>query len=179
MSACPGAGPGMARAAMTHAAGFAPVSAPDARVLILGTLPGPMSLQMGQYYAQPRNAFWRAMAPLTGVAADSDYAARLDGLLKQRIALWDVCAAAVRPGALDASIVRDSVQVNDFAAFFMAHMQVRLIAFNGATAARLFVRHDVAVPDGVRLVTLPSSSPAHAAMTVVEKVRVWGEALQS
>ncbi len=148
-------------------------------MLILGTLPGPVSLQMGQYYAQRRNAFWQAMAPLTGVAAGADYAARQAGLTGQRIALWDVCAAAVRPGALDASIVAGSVVVNDFAGFFAAHTQLRLIAFNGAAAARLFARHRVAVPEGVRLVTLPSTSPAFAAMPAGEKVRRWGEGIGS
>lgn len=147
-------------------------------MLILGTLPGPESLRMGQYYAQKRNAFWHAMAPLTGVAAGADYAARLAGLTGRGIALWDVCAAAVRPGALDASIVPDSVVVNDFAGFFAAHPHLRLIAFNGATAARLFARHRVAAPAGVRLVTLPSTSPAYAAMPVGEKVRRWGDAIE-
>ncbi|HEX5419366.1 MAG TPA: DNA-deoxyinosine glycosylase, partial [Gammaproteobacteria bacterium] len=46
------------------ARGFPPVAAPDAQVLVLGSLPGKRSIEMQQYYAQPQNAFWRIMGAL-------------------------------------------------------------------------------------------------------------------
>ena len=72
-------------------------------------MPGPESLQQQQYYAQPRNAFWRIMGELVGARPELSYSRRLELLIEQRIALWDVCAAAERVGALDAAIRRASV----------------------------------------------------------------------
>ena len=87
-----------------RAEGFPPVSRRDARVLVLGTLPGPESLRQQQYYAQPRNAFWRIFGELVEAGPDLSYALRLEVLIQHRIALWDVCAAAERVGALDAAM---------------------------------------------------------------------------
>ena len=131
---------------------------------------------MGEYYAQPRNAFWTIMGHLAGAGPEWPYAARLEHLVRQDIALWDVCASAQRPGALDASIVAASVVANDFAGFFRAHPGVRLICFNGATAARLY-RRCVGEP-AVPAVTLPSTSPAFAGMAVTEKLRRWQQGLE-
>ena len=85
--------------------GFAPVAAADARVLVLGSAPSVISLQRGEYFGNPRNAFWPVMAELLGRPAGEDYAARTRMLLEARIAVWDVLARALRPGSLDASIV--------------------------------------------------------------------------
>jgi hypoxanthine-DNA glycosylase len=157
--------------------GFPPVAAADARVLILGSLPGAMSLARGQYYAQPRNGFWPIMGRLVGAAPDLPYAQRLDRLRVARIALWDVCASGFRPGSLDAAILRDSVVANDFAAFFAAHPAIGSICFNGVTAAKLFSRLAPSAGSEIRRITLPSTSPAHAAMPFSEKLRRWREAL--
>src|SRR5687768_16280967 len=96
--------------------GFEALAAPDARLLILGTLPGAVSLACGQYYAQPRNAFWRIMGELVGASIELPYAKRVECLVAERLALWDVCAVAQRRGSLDAAI--QSMQPNDFATFF-------------------------------------------------------------
>ncbi len=163
------------------ARGFPPIADAGARLLILGSLPGQASLAAGQYYAQPRNAFWRILGELLGAGPDIDYEARAETLRRAGIALWDVCAAAERPGSLDASIRRDSVVVNDFAAFLRAHPRIALLAFNGATAAELYRRRVLpALPsDAAALPTLclPSTSPAHAGMPYAAKRAAWATAL--
>jgi len=69
--------------------GFPPISSPSARVLILGSLPGRLSLERGEYYANPQNAFWKIMATrVPGLPAD--YAGRVRALIEPRVALWDV-----------------------------------------------------------------------------------------
>ena len=161
------------------AQGFPPVSAADAQVLILGSLPGRRSLECTQYYAQPRNAFWRIMGELVGASPQLEYHERLQNLRNAGIALWDVIASAERPGSLDARIVADSVVVNDFAAFFAAHTSIQTICFNGQTAAKLFSRHVAVRSDGAtqqELITLPSTSPANAAVSYAEKLRRWRSA---
>jgi hypoxanthine-DNA glycosylase len=148
-----------------------------ARVLVLGSLPGPVSLRERQYYAQPRNAFWRIMGMLFGASPERSYEDRLEILRRHHVALWDVCASAHRPGALDASIRRASVVPNDFAEFFAAHPELRLICFNGRVAAELYRRR--VLPglaedlSRLRYETLPSTSPALAAMSFEHKLERW------
>jgi TDG/mug DNA glycosylase family protein len=161
--------------------GFPPIARADARVLILGSLPGRESLRRGEYYAQPRNAFWGLMGELIGAGPALAYAERGRRLAAARIALWDVCAAADRPGSLDSAIVARSVIVNDFAAFYRAHPRIRLVCFNGRTAAALYRRRVLprlsVAPRRLPLVVLPSTSPAHAALSPAEKLGRWAEAL--
>src|SRR5204863_3711103 len=84
---------------------FPPISRQDAETLILGSLPGRKSLQMQQYYAHPQNAFWKLMGAIFDIDPSASYAERTRTLLRNRIALWDVFAAAERPGSLDSAIV--------------------------------------------------------------------------
>jgi hypoxanthine-DNA glycosylase len=160
-----------------HDRGFPPIADAHARVLILGSLPGQASLRRQQYYAQPQNAFWKIMGRLFDAGPELPYDERARRLVAQGIALWDVCAAAQRPGSLDASIVHSSVVPNDFAAFIGSHPRLHLICFNGAKAADLYRRLVLptlpATPRPVGYETLPSTSPAHASMRFEEKLARW------
>ena len=154
------------------ASSFEPVSAPTARVLILGSLPGQESLRRREYYAHPRNGFWGIVEVLFGIPSTMSYAERTRRLSRSGVALWDVCASAHRPGSLDVSIRPDSVIANDIAAFLRGHSRTNLICFNGAKAGELFRKH-VGVPKGVPCLLLPSTSPANATMSFAEKVKCW------
>jgi TDG/mug DNA glycosylase family protein len=166
-----------------HDKGFPPIAGPRARVLILGSLPGQVSLQRQQYYALPHNAFWKIMGRLYGAGPELPYAERAQRLVRNGVALWDVCAAAQRPGSLDAAIVHSSVVPNDLAAFIESHPDIGLICFNGAKAAELYRRLVLpGLPDAgraIRTATLPSTSPAHAAMAFEEKLTRWAAVLQN
>src|SRR5580698_10512357 len=118
--------------------GFPPVSTPGARVLVLGTLPGRLSLERGEYYANRQNAFWKIIAAKIS-DLPTEYAGRVAALSHHGIALWDVLAAATRSGSLDADIGEDAIP-NHFSAFLHIHPYIQLIAFNGATAAKLYER---------------------------------------
>lgn len=156
---------------MIRSASFAPLAAPDTRLLILGSLPGAASLAAGRYYAHPQNRFWHLM----GAAIDADlcalpYDGRLAALRQAHIGLWDVIRDAHRPGSLDAAI-RDPA-ANDLAALAAALPELNAIAFNGATAARLG-RRALGAAAPWPLLRLPSSSPAHAAMNLDTKRAAW------
>lgn len=157
--------------------GFPPVARRDARVLVLGSLPGVRSIEAQQYYAQPRNAFWAIMDVLADAGPELGYAARLAALKRAGIALWDVAAGAVRPGSLDSAIVPASVEANDFAGFFARHRQIRAVFFNGAKAAELYRRLVIPTLDepfaALATYRLPSTSPAHAAMPFTAKLDAW------
>lgn len=151
------------------------MAAADARVLILGSMPGKASLEADQYYAHPRNAFWRLMGDLLGAGPDLPYLERMEKLKAAGIALWDVIAACERESSLDADIVGATVRPNDFLAFFAVHRSIDRIFFNGAAAETNFRR---LVLPGLgdterRLVRLPSTSPAHAGMRYAEKLAAW------
>lgn len=164
------------------ARGFPPIAGAHARILILGSLPGQVSLQRQQYYAQPQNTFWKIMGRLFGAGPDLAYDERAQRLVSNGIALWDVCAAAQRPGSLDASIVHSSVAPNDFASFIASHPDIRFICFNGGKAADLYRRLVLPnLPATLRAIhheTLPSTSPAHAAMGFEEKLARWAAVLK-
>lgn len=156
---------------------FPPLSRPDARVLVLGSMPGIASLQAGQYYAHPRNAFWPIMAALFGFAADLPYARRVERLLAARVAVWDVLQACEREGSGDAAIDPGSVAVNDFAGFFAAHPQLDAVFLNGTTAASYFRRRVwpglQSQHPSLHLTALPSTSPAHAGLRLADKLERW------
>jgi hypoxanthine-DNA glycosylase len=155
--------------------GFPPISLPSAQVLVLGSLPGRLSLERGEYYAHPRNSFWRIMA-MRVPDLPADYAGRVRVLIEQRVALWDVLVAATRLGSLDADIADDAIP-NNFRAFFHAHPNIGLIGFNGGTAAKLYERHVLPTlteaQQAINRITLPSTSPAHAGLSFADKAARW------
>ena len=171
----------MSRSRVPLSVGFPPIADAAARVLVLGSLPGVKSLEQREYYAQPYNAFWRIMGELVGAGPALEYPARLVQLRSHGVAVWDVLHAGEREGSLDSSIVRESIVVNDFNAFFERHGQLRLICFNGNTAAGLFQRRVVPglAPEWAALErrALPSTSPAYASLRFEQKLARWREAL--
>ena len=153
-----------------NSSSFAPASTPAAKVLVLGTLPGQESLRRGEYYAHPRNAFWRIIEKLFGISAQAPYEERIRRLNAAGVALWDVCEAAHRPGSLDAAIRSEAP--NDLGKFLGAHQHVKLICFNGGKAAALFQKH-ISLSSNIRLAPLPSTSLANAGIPFEEKLRRW------
>jgi len=160
-----------------HETGFPYVATSDARVLILGSMPGVASLQAIEYYAHPRNAFWPIMGELLSFDARLPYAERLEYLKRNKVALWDVAHRCIRPGSLDSNIDRDSIEANDFGAFFREHWDIRAIFFNGTTAESLFRKLVLpTMPEKIRnmpMQRLPSTSPAHAAYDFTAKLAAW------
>jgi hypoxanthine-DNA glycosylase len=142
----------------------------DARIetLILGSFPGVASLARGQYYAHPRNQFWRLVGAALGVPLpEQDYPQRLRTLLAHRIGLWDVVGRCTRSGSLDSSI-RDA-RGNSFEPIFAGAPRLARVYFNGRTAARAQPLFEAR---GYRSVLLPSSSPAYT-LTFEAKRRAW------
>jgi len=156
--------------------GFDAITTPDANVLILGTAPSVASLAAQQYYAHPRNAFWKIMCALLNAPPELDYAARADLLKQHDIALWDVLRCCERPGSLDSNIKTGSEQANDFVGFFRKHPRIHTVFFNGQKATALFeklVAPGLADRDTkLASVTLPSTSPANT-IKFEKKLKAW------
>jgi double-stranded uracil-DNA glycosylase len=164
---------------MSVVCSFKPISTPSAKVLILGSIPGGASLKAQQYYANRQNSFWKIIAEITGVPHTAKYEQRIASLIATDIALWDVLESCMRCGSMDASIVRDSVKVNDFARFFSEHRCIDVICFNGATAEVEYMKHvmPLNLHPTARLIRLPSTSPAYAAMPFKDKLAAWSAAI--
>ena len=156
---------------MTVKAGLPPIARPDARLFILGSLPGDASLAARQYYAHPTNQFWRLLGGVIGEGLHAlDYEARLERLARHRIGLWDVIASATRPGSLDQAI-REAAH-NRIEHLLHDFRDLRAIAFNGSTAASVGRRLIGDPPAGITLLDLPSSSAANTA-SFAEKAQAW------
>jgi TDG/mug DNA glycosylase family protein len=163
-------------AAMAHVHSFPPIATRTSRVLILGTMPGKVSLRERQYYAHPQNAFWRIIGELLGFDPASPYDARVALVQSAGIAIWDVLKSCTRESSLDSDIDGATALPNDLPAFLVEHAQLRRICFNGAKAEALYMKHvqpRLAPDPEIRHVRLPSTSPANASMPVPEKVRAW------
>jgi hypoxanthine-DNA glycosylase len=160
---------------VTRVRSFAPVAAGNPTRLILGSMPGVLSLRAGQYYAHPRNLFWRILGEILGFDPGMPYADKVMALASSGIALWDVLESCARAGSLDAAIEKDSIIPNDFATFFARYPQVRRVYFNGSTAERCYRRLVLPLLPAVSQVyqRLPSTSPAHATIPYEEKLAAW------
>jgi hypoxanthine-DNA glycosylase len=151
--------------------GFAPVVDDGARLLILGSFPSVQSLAAGQYYGNPRNAFWPITSALFGFDMQAPYETRLAALQSHGVALWDVLHTCRRAGSADAKIDSKSLVANDFERLFAAHRFIERVYFNGQTAEKLFHRL-VHVDAPVSYQLLPSTSPARA-MPAGQKLDAW------
>ncbi|HWT71679.1 MAG TPA: DNA-deoxyinosine glycosylase [Oxalicibacterium sp.] len=152
---------------------FPPVIDDQTEILILGSFPGEASLQVQQYYAHPRNQFWRLLsAVLNDDLLTLPYQNRLARLQAHRIGLWDVIGACEREGSLDSAI--RNARANNFQMLKTRCPALRRVAFNGKTAGR----HAASFAEaGFQTIVLPSSSPAHAAMSYEKKLAAWRSVL--
>jgi len=165
---------------------FAPLTGKVLHTLVLGSMPGQQSLELQQYYAHPRNALWPILCALVngsnpdyGVHQALSYSQRCNLVTSAGFGLWDVLATCNRRGSLDAHIERDQQTANNIGAIVNKHPELRLIACNGRTAETLFLQHilptlEKRIP---RLVYVPSTSPAMAALSLEAKFNQWREKL--
>ncbi len=149
---------------------FPPISNQNATVLILGTMPSVQSLELGQYYGNSRNSFWKLLFTIFDTPFSSDYVKKKAFLVQNNIAVWDVLEACVRKGSLDSAIEQEVP--NDFDSFLKTHPNIKHIYFNGQKAAAYFKQYSM-VDKGYSLTTLPSTSPANAAKSFDIKLKEW------
>ena len=161
---------------MSIKAGLPPIARSDARLFVLGSLPGDASLAARQYYAHPTNQFWRLLGIAIGEELQLlDYEARLARLAERRIGLWDVIASATRRGSLDQAI--REAEHNQIDHLLHDFRDLHAIAFNGSTSSAIGRKLIGEPPSGLTLIDLPSSSAANT-RPVAEKVAQWSRLAQ-
>lgn len=161
---------------LTEASSLQPLIGREPVVLILGTLPSEVSLQAGEYYANPRNVFWRVMGELFAASWDLPYVERVARLTEHGIAVWDVLKSARRSGSTDSSIIRGTEVPNDFRSLLQTHSTIRHVCFNGGASSMFYKRlvlPRLNLPAPLTYRTLPSTSPANTPYTFDEKLGAW------
>jgi len=151
--------------------GLPPVARADARLFVLGSLPGDASLAAQHYYAHPTNQFWLLLGGAIGEELQPlAYEERLERLAERRVGLWDVIASANRRGSLDQAI--REAEHNRIAHLLHDFCELRAVAFNGTTASGIGRKLIGEPPPGLSLIDLPSSSAANT-KSLSEKASAW------
>jgi TDG/mug DNA glycosylase family protein len=156
---------------------FSAITKENVRSLILGSMPGKASLVAKEYYAHPRNNFWKFMQSLKNIQLSVPYEMRCKQLADSGIALWDVLKTCTRTSSLDSDIVESSIVANDFEGFLSKHSNISTIYFNGAKAEQIYLKY--VLPKlpvklaQIKTVRLPSTSPANASIPLDVKIKQW------
>lgn len=160
----------MKQKTIQYKSGFPPIIQADSKVMILGSMPGEKSLAEQQYYAHARNLFWPFMALLFNTNIPEHYEDKKSLLLSNKIAVWDVCDACVRQGSLDTAILDEIPNALDV--LLEQYPNIKTIAFNGQKAASLFRKY-FKQKAAIMYITLPSTSPANAGISIDKKKEMW------
>lgn len=155
-----------------------PVIAENTKILVLGSMPGEISLRLQQYYAHPRNQFWRLMNDLIGIPMNAEYEIRVGHLQHAGIGLWDTLKTCERSGSSDARINPVSEEANDIPGLLEQVPSIDAICFNGRKAEQTFRKHlSPSLPayhqHKICLINLPSTSPANTSLAYGQKLEYW------
>ena len=153
---------------------FEPIYTPQARILIVGSMPSVKSLEQAQYYAHPRNAFWRILFDIFSEPPTLDYERKKALIRRHGLALWDAAAICEREGSLDSDM--HDVVYNDFSTLYEVCTDIRTVLCNGATAHSLFLKSGYAGER--RVVRMPSTSPAYT-LPYEKKLALWKRELDT
>lgn len=155
-----------------------PVVDERTRVLVLGSMPGRVSLAQGEYYAHPQNRFWPLMEILADVPIAAPYHERLELLNNAGIGLWDVLGSCERTGSLDADIARSTERCNDIASLLDRYRSIRLVCCNGGKAYEIIKSAiepclEGSVLERIDIKRMPSTSPANASFNMQRLMESW------
>lgn len=153
---------------------FDPISNAATAILILGTMPGDKSLELGEYYGHSRNRFWKIISTITGNDLPLTYSDKKALLLKSEIGIWDVAHKVNRKGSLDSAIEND--QPNDLDGFIARHKNLKVVGFNGIKSETLYDKYFERKSD-IKYISLPSTSPANTGIDFGNICKVWGQLL--
>lgn len=146
------------------------------QVLILGTIPGELSLCRKEYYAASGNSFWKILAKIYHYNKEFEtYDEKLNFLKANNLALWDAFESCVRTGSADKDIVKSSIKLNKIATFLKEHPTIKRVVFNGQRAEEALRKQNFAE---VCKVIAYSTSQANTHQTFDEKVKNWKACLK-
>lgn len=159
---------------MNKCLSFAPQINKKSKILILGSMPGIKSLEMQQYYAHPQNRFWKVLGELCAKDLyNSDYETRIQTLLNNNFALWDVLKYCERDGSLDSNITKEIP--NDIPNLLNENSQIEKILLNGNKAYTVFKKYFPEFLKQYKCYKMPSTSPANARFSLGDLYKIWSK----
>lgn len=114
--------------------GFDPVIDEKSEVLILGSFPSVKSREIGFYYGNPQNRFWKTLEKALRDDVPDDTVGKTAYLLRHKVALWDVFSQAKIKGSSDADITAVTGRKADVVKLLNAHPSIKTVIFNGKKA---------------------------------------------
>lgn len=162
---------------MTICKSFSPIINHQSKILILGSMPGVKSLEKQQYYAHPQNRFWKLIGLLCNYnnLSDLEYDNKLNILLNNKLALWDVIKSCERKGSMDSDILNESP--NNFDLLLKKYPNIEKICFNGNKAYNAFKKYFPEFLLNYNHFVLPSTSPANARFRIENLYDIWYNAI--
>ncbi|MGV0968604.1 MULTISPECIES: DNA-deoxyinosine glycosylase [Empedobacter] len=157
-----------------HKQSFAAIISEQPKTLILGSLPGDLSLEVNQYYGHPRNRFWKMIFEIFETEFSEDYEVRKQLILQNKLALWDVAHSADRKGSMDVDMKNVSPNLID--ELLNEHPTIEKIIFNGKKAEQLFWKY-FDEKTSIEYISLPSTSPANAQFSYERLIEIWKNAI--
>lgn len=158
---------------------FLPSIDDKSEILILGSMPGVKSLEEQQYYAHPQNRFWKLMGMFCNKEnlAELNYPEKLQILLKNKIALWDVIKFCNRDGSLDSNIKNEIP--NDIPELLKRFPNIKVICLNGNKSYSAFKKYFPKLSEKYNCFKMPSTSPANARYKLEDLYNEWREAINT
>ena len=132
----------------------------DSEILILGSFPSVKSREVMFYYGHPQNRFFRVLGRLFNEDALLTVEDRKAFLKRHKIALYDVIEECDIEGSADSSI--KNVKPIDIVSILKKYPNIRKIGVTGNTARYYFDKFLLDKVGNIRVVYLPSTSPANA-----------------
>ena len=133
-------------------------------------MPGAMSLAKQEYYANPRNHFWKILyTHFDALPIPENFEEKVQFLESNKIGLWDVLENCERKGSLDIHIKNQ--KENDFEALLNEFPSITKIIFNGKQSHAFFYKRFGQI-EGITYFVMPSTSPANT-MAFENKLKIW------
>ena len=153
--------------------GFGPYINGDSEILILGSFPSVLSREVNFYYGNPRNRFWNVLEAVFEDRAGNDVETRKSFCKRHKVALYDVIEECDIIGSRDDSI--ENIVPSDIISL-ISQSNIKRIVLNGNAAKRYFLTYFSQI-ENVKIVFMPSTSPANAAWSLTRLIDVWKDGL--
>ncbi len=148
--------------------GFQPIYDKNSKILILGSFPSVKSRQNNFYYGNPQNRFWKMIFSVFNSEFSSETDKKIEFLLKNNIALYDVVSESDLKGSADLTLEKSNKKNADLAPLLPPNTVVEKIICNGKTAYKILstypqFENDFFAVNGkkIPILCLPSTSSAN------------------